>query len=323
MIAGATYFARVRAINWASVASPYALGAVVTASGVITISANRLTSVWYNATDVIFNAQGAVNYHYRVSANPADAATLGDPLFDGSAITVTMLQGISYFFVLGVDGGGSAVGATRFGPVELDTGTPTLVAVAAQVSAADPTAIISGGTTLSTTPRFSWTLPASTSPIVGYSYLLSINPLATPPLVVNTTLRFADVTLSASGLYYFTVLAENLAGDWGPTASFNFNFTSIPLVSAILIKNNYFNPVRGVCMGVNVQTAAAGHVKIEVYTMLGRKVATVADAEAGAGTFNYSWCGRTQDNQLVGTGTYLLRVEAPQQKKNFKVIVVK
>ncbi|MBI4374931.1 MAG: hypothetical protein HY549_05815, partial [Elusimicrobia bacterium] len=45
--------------------------------------------------------------------------------------------------------------------------------------------------------------------------------------------------------------------------------------------------------------------------------------QAQPGAFSYSWCGRNADGQWVATGAYLLRVEAPNQKKNLKVLVVK
>jgi hypothetical protein len=323
LIAGATYFARVRALNWVGVGSPYALGAVVTASGVITIAANRLPSVWYNADTVIFNAQGATNYHYRVSASSSDIATLGDPTFDGSAFTLTMPLGITYFHVLGVDGVGASIGATRFGPIQLDTGTPSVVAITAQASATDPTPIINGGTTLLSNPHFSWTSLASTSPIIGYSYLLSTDPSATPPLTVNTTLSFADASLSSSGLYYFTIRAQNLAGNWGPVGSFSFNYTTTPRNDTIVLRRNYFNPNLGQCASIQVQSATAGHLKVVIYTLLGEKVASLSDQDVGVGTYNYSWCGRNNSQQTVATGVYILHIEAPGQRKDFKLGVAK
>ena len=76
-------------------------------------------------------------------------------------------------------------------------------------------------------------------------------------------------------------------------------------------------------MVVEVQSASSGHIKIELYNLLGQKVSTLADADATSGTYVYSWCGRNKANELVATGAYLLRVETPQEKKNFKAIVVK
>jgi hypothetical protein len=303
------------------VGSPYALGAVVTASGVITIAANRLPSVWYNADTVIFNAQGATNYHYRVSASSTDIATLGDPTFDGGAFTLTMPQGITYFHVLGVDGVGTSIGATRFGPIQLDTGTPAVVGITAQASASDPTPIINGGTTLLANPQFRWTSLASTSPIIGYSYLLSTDPSATPPLTVNTTLSFADAALSSSGLYYFTIRAQNLAGNWGPVASFNFNYSAVVQYDNVIIKKNYFNPTRGDCTTIQIQSASSGQIKIDAYNLLGQHVANIINQDSSAGTYNYTWCGRDSSRRTVATGGYLLRVDAPRQKKNLKVIV--
>jgi hypothetical protein len=136
-----TYFVRVSALNFGFVRSGYSLGAVLTAVGVITLSANRLPSVWYNTTSSVFNAQGAVTYHYRISSSQSDLATLSDPTFDGSALTVTLLTGISYFHVLGLDGSALPVGTATFGPLQSDGGIPVIPALSAQKSSTDPTAI--------------------------------------------------------------------------------------------------------------------------------------------------------------------------------------
>src|SRR5205807_2443209 len=100
-----------------------------------------------------------------------------------------------YFHVLGVDGLGNAVGNATFGPMDTDLSAPTVASVAAQKSAVDNTPIADGGSTLSTTPRFTWPAAGSVSPVVGYSLSVTTDATAQPPQIVGTTLNFADITL--------------------------------------------------------------------------------------------------------------------------------
>lgn len=76
-------------------------------------------------------------------------------------------------------------------------------------------------------------------------------------------------------------------------------------------------------MQLSMQSTAAGRVKIDIYTLLGQRVAALANEDAPAGAYEYSWCGRNQGDALVATGVYILHIETPRQKKNFKVIVAK
>ena len=318
-----TYFARVRAVNGAGVPSAYSLGAVVTTNGVITISANRLTSTWYGTTDTVFNAQGASNFRYAVNTNPTYVPTNADLSFDGSALPVTLPQGIVYFHVTG-DNGGASVGAGHFGPMFIDLASPIVPSIAAQKSAADTTPVLDGSTLFSPTPHITWTAPTNTaSPIVGYSVSLSSEAADAPALLATTILTFTDFVLAQPFLWYVKVRAQNQAGTWGPATGMSFTYSVVPSVSDIILRKNYFNPLRGECASISVQVTAAGRLKVKLYTLLGQLVSSWIDQDVGAGSFSYSWCGRNSAGEMVATGGYLLRVEAPDQKKLFKVAVVK
>jgi flagellar hook assembly protein FlgD len=87
--------------------------------------------------------------------------------------------------------------------------------------------------------------------------------------------------------------------------------------------NNRINPLRGDCASVEVRVASSGRIKIDLYTLLGQKVLTLADESATIGDYNYRWCARNQSGGLVSSGAYLMHVESPQQKKDYQIIVVK
>ena len=317
-----TYFARVRAVNGAGVGSAYALGAVVTTNGVITISANRLSSVWYGATDTVFNAQGAANFHYAVNTDPAYVPTNADSSFDGSALPVILPQGIVYFHVTG-DNGGASVGVGHFGPMFIDLAAPIVPTIAAQVSAANVTPVPDGSVLFSPTPHITWTAPTNTaSPIVGYSVSLSSEPADQPALLATTILTFTDFILTQPYVWYVKVRAQNQAGTWGSATGMSFTYSIVPTASDIILRKNYFNPLRGECTSISVQVTAAGHLKVKLYTLMGQLVSSWIDQDVAPGSFSSSWCGRNSAGQSVASGAYILHVEAPDQKKNFKVIVV-
>ncbi len=318
-----TYFARVRAVNGAGVPSAYALGAVVTTNGVITISANRLTSTWYGTTDTVFNAQGATNFHYAINTDPTYVPNNGDLSFDGSALPVILPQGIVYFHVTG-DNGGASVGTAHFGPLFIDLAAPVVPSIAAQVSATNITPVPDGTTLFSPTPHITWTAPTNTaSPIVGYSVSLSSEPTDQPALLATTILTFTDFVLTQPYAWYVKVRAQNQAGTWGTSTGLSFTYSVVPTASDIILRKNYFNPLRGECTSISVQVATSGHLTAKLYNLLGQLVANWIDQDVGPGSFNYSWCGRTASGASVATGSYLLHVEAPQQKKNFYVVIVK
>lgn len=326
LIANTTYFARVRAVNSSGSSSGYASGVVVTSLGVVTISANRIPNVWYGEQSTSFNAQGAVSYRYRLTTVANDAPLGSDPLFDGSALTLTVPEGVYYFHVTGFSaaaGGGAFMGTAHFGPVEIDLTPAAILSVAAQISATDTTPISDGATTLATSPRITWLAPTSASPIVGYNVSVSTNAADVPGQAVLTTINFRDIALTSAGIYYVKVNALDAAGNWGPAQGTSFAFSTTPAAENLILKKNLFNPLLGQCATLNAQSAASGHMKVELYTGLGRKIMTLADQDIAPGSYTLPWCGKNSSGETVATGVYILHVELPSQKKNFKLGVVK
>lgn len=93
-----------------------------------------------------------------------------------------------------------------------------------------------------------------------------------------------------------------------------------PEVSA-LFQNvpNPFNPVTTIRFDV----ARAGHVTLEVYDVLGRRVRTLVDRDLPASHRKLTWDGTDDRGATVTTGVYFLRLVAPGATETRKMIMVK
>ncbi len=79
------------------------------------------------------------------------------------------------------------------------------------------------------------------------------------------------------------------------------------------------NPVRGDAR-FRFALPQASHVRIGLYDVNGRRVATLADAEFGAGTFEATW--RRGGDAAVGPGVYFARMEAGGQVLRQRMVVL-
>ena len=64
-------------------------------------------------------------------------------------------------------------------------------------------------------------------------------------------------------------------------------------------------------------------VTLTVYDMMGRRVATLVDGPARAGTHQIPWAGRTRDGQALASGVYLLRLTAGDQAFTERMTLVR
>ncbi|TVQ08037.1 MAG: T9SS C-terminal target domain-containing protein [Balneolaceae bacterium] len=139
-------------------------------------------------------------------------------------------------------------------------------------------------------------------------------------------LRFPLASLEFQTTYYWRVRGVNEAGPGDWSAAWNFT-TRMPVsvdrdISEIpesfeLGQNfpNPFNPSTNIRFGV---PADAGHVKLEVFDLLGRKVATLVDRELAAG-----WQVVTFNAENLNSGIYIYRLESANQAQVKKMVLVK
>jgi len=69
---------------------------------------------------------------------------------------------------------------------------------------------------------------------------------------------------------------------------------------------NPFNPVTH----LSYSLVSSGHIRIVVYNMGGERIRILADGRRPKGQYRVCWDGRSEDGSLVGSGIYLVRMEA-------------
>jgi flagellar hook assembly protein FlgD len=82
---------------------------------------------------------------------------------------------------------------------------------------------------------------------------------------------------------------------------------------------NPFNPTTSISFDLSERC----DVKLDVYNMLGKRVATLEDGEMSAGSYSVVWDGRDDSGRSVPTGIYLYRIEAGMDKASRRMILLK
>lgn len=67
---------------------------------------------------------------------------------------------------------------------------------------------------------------------------------------------------------------------------------------------------------------AAGHVRVDLYDVAGRSVATIFNGAAGAGVTRVSWNGQGSDGRLLSHGAYFARVRTNGEAAAAKLVLV-
>jgi hypothetical protein len=73
------------------------------------------------------------------------------------------------------------------------------------------------------------------------------------------------------------------------------------------LAQNSPNPFAG-STGIALTLARPGRVSVAVFDVAGRRVATLAEGEHDAGSFNLSWDGRDDSGHEVAAGAYFVRM---------------
>ena len=82
---------------------------------------------------------------------------------------------------------------------------------------------------------------------------------------------------------------------------------------------NPFNPQTTLTFSL----PSASHVRLTVYDVSGRLVATLLDEDRGPGVWNVVWEGRDKTSQRVSSGVYFYRIEAGDFIETKRMVLLK
>lgn len=177
--------------------------------------------------------------------------------------------------------------------------TPTLIPLLT------PTATLS--INLSPSPTLVILPTATSTPTPTPTLSISISPL--PTLVVLPT-----ATPTPTPPYSITPIGTNTTPT--PTSA------TAGFPAPVYLDSNFFNPLQ-TPLGIHFKMDSGGQARIDIFNMLGEKVAGLLDEYKPAGTYTLSWNGHNGQNALVGNGVYLVLLQTPVGHTLQKVIVLK
>jgi len=68
---------------------------------------------------------------------------------------------------------------------------------------------------------------------------------------------------------------------------------------------------------------SAGQVRLEIYNILGQRVAVLADGMQPAGTHAVRWDGRDHNDQALSSGVYLYRLSTEEGVRTRKMVLLR
>jgi len=87
--------------------------------------------------------------------------------------------------------------------------------------------------------------------------------------------------------------------------------------------NNLLTPGPGQKATVKYAVNGSGHLTLKLYTVTGRLVSTLFDADVTAGKGSVDWDGHNSAGNVVASGVYVLRADGPGLRLTKKIVVVK
>ena len=94
-----------------------------------------------------------------------------------------------------------------------------------------------------------------------------------------------------------------------------------PCRPSFALGQNYPNPFNPSTI-IPYQLSAAGHVRLEVFNILGQRLAMLVDAEQSAGTYTAQWDGTDAAGRAVGAGVYIYRLSSGGMTESQRMVLV-
>ena len=88
------------------------------------------------------------------------------------------------------------------------------------------------------------------------------------------------------------------------------------------LKQNYPNPFSRRTI-IEYEMGQTGHALVQVFDLLGRRVATLVNADMPSGVHQIEWDGRTDNGAVAANGVYFYRMQVAGAQKTRSMVVVR
>lgn len=192
-----------------------------------------------------------------------------------------------------------------------------------------PNAVTLAGAPQSGFVELNWTEPDNEEAKFYSVYRrLSSEPSFGAALATVGAREYRDTDIQKSTSYVYAITAT----DFGSNESERSNELDVTttavagqgveLPTSYALNNNYPNPFNPTTM-ISYQIPKAGEVKLTIINSLGQKVKTLVAGQVAAGYHQALWDARDDSGVLVGSGTYLYRIEAGSFVQTKKLVLMK
>jgi hypothetical protein len=93
-------------------------------------------------------------------------------------------------------------------------------------------------------------------------------------------------------------------------------------LQSYILQQNYPNPFNPTTKLI-YSLPQSGHVKLEIYDVAGRRMATLVNAFQQAGEYEYIWNAASATGNRTGNGVYFARLQAEKFSKTIKLVLMK
>jgi hypothetical protein len=157
--------------------------------------------------------------------------------------------------------------------------------------------------------------------------------MAVSPLIeaTNTSATvvysFMDSEVPGNGIYYYWLQIEDLDGGISYSAVYTVQVTTggvtnpiIPKITALLNPfPNPFNPD----VTIPFDLAVEGKVTLKIYNLKGQLIKNLLNENCKANSYRIVWDGKDNEGHTVSTGTYIIRMNAPNYQASHKISLIK
>jgi flagellar hook assembly protein FlgD len=89
-----------------------------------------------------------------------------------------------------------------------------------------------------------------------------------------------------------------------------------------MLSQNYPNPFNP-STNIEYSIPIKGAVKLQIFDILGRSIATVVDEVQDAGIYHTTWTGKTNNGSAISSGVYFYRLESGSFSKTARMLLLK